>query len=163
MAFSKSDFVLLLEGLVAGIGKHYAGATLQVEGKSLAEITSTFQTCIDACAAVAPAEVAHAAAVDKADAAVAQAQPLAKAVKALALAQFGSDATVLADFSLKPHKAPAVSTETRAAAAKKAAATRKALGTKGSRQKKDAKKALAAAQGEPAAAPAPAPAPAPKS
>jgi hypothetical protein len=101
---------------------------------------------------VTAAETARTAAVAKLAAAIATAQPMAKAFKSMVFAASGSDTATLADFKLTPHKAPVISPATRAAAAVKAAATRKALGTKGTAQKKAAKKALAAQPATPAAA-----------
>ena len=146
MSFTKSDFVLQLEGFIAGISKHYAGATLQMGGQAVpaSTVVTTFQACIDACNAVEPVEVARTAAVAKADATVAAARPLARTFKAMVYAAYDTDAAVLADFRLEPRKEPVTTPAARVAAAKKAAATRKALGTMGSRQKKEAKAKLAA-------------------
>jgi hypothetical protein len=157
MATTKNDFLLQVQGFIAGIGKHYAGATLQLDGKSVtaASLVTLFQAVADAEEASQAAATQRTAAVAKAAAAVEQAKPAAKAFKAFVLAASGSDAETLADFDLKPPKVPVVTPETKAAAAKKAAATREALGTKGSQQKKAAKKALAssAAPATPAATP----------
>ena len=158
MGFTKSDFVLQLEGFIAGINKHYAGATLQMGGQAVpaGTVVTTFQACIDACNAVEPADVARTAAVAKADATVAAAKPMAKTFRAMVFAAFDTDAAVLADFRLEPRKVPVTTPAARVAGAKKAAATRKALGTMGAQQKKVAKAKLAA--GAPAAeAPSPAP------
>src|SRR5271169_905769 len=144
---SNTELVLQLQGFIAGIGKHYAGQTLQVGGQSIAAATlvTSFQACVDAINAVRPVEAARTAAVAKEQVAIAQAGPLARDFKAVLMAAYKGDATMLADFALKPRKVPVITPEVRAAAAKKAAATRKALGTKGTLQKKAAIKALAAA------------------
>ena len=146
MNLNKTAFVTQLLGFIAGINKHYAGATLQVGGQSVtaASLVTLFQTVTNAADAAKVADTQRTAAIAKVDAAIEQAGPMAAAFKAMVLAASGSDTVTLADFSLKPHKVPVVAPETRVAAAKKAAATRKALGTKGSKQKKEAKKALAA-------------------
>jgi hypothetical protein len=146
MSIPKSTFVQQLLGFIAGINKHYGGATLQLAGKSVtgASLVALFQECADAEVAVKEIDAQRAAAVAKATAAVQQASPMAKAFKAMVLVASGDDTVTLADFELKPRKVSVVSSEVRAEAARKAAATRKALGTKGSQQKKLAKKALAA-------------------
>ena len=160
MAIPKSTFVQQLLGFIAGINKHYGGATLQLDGKSVtsASLVALFQACADAEEASKQADAQRMAAVAKATAAKQQASPPAKAFKAMVLAASGDDTVTLADFALKPRKVGVVSSEVKADAAKKAAATRKALGTKGSKQKKEAKKALAAQPVQGATAtPAPAP------
>lgn len=73
---------------------------------------------------------------------------------------FGKNAIALADFDLKPRRPTRVPAATKTDAAKKAKATRQALGTRGSHQKKEAKKALAdqPAPATPSTEPAPPPA-----
>ncbi|HEY3816555.1 MAG TPA: hypothetical protein VGL81_05265 [Polyangiaceae bacterium] len=158
MSVSKSDFVAQLLGFIAGINKHYAGATLQLDSQSVAatSLVTLFQTAVDADALVAPADTARTAAIEKATVALQAARPMAKAFKSMVLTASGKDTATLADFKLTPPKTPVVSPEARVAAAKKSAATRKALGTMGAQQKKAAKKALAAQATPPADAPAPA-------
>jgi len=155
MTTTKTDFIAQLQGLIAGIGKHYAGQTVLVNGATVtcASVVTLFQTAIDAENAAKLADTTRTAAVAKATAAMQQARPTAKGFTAMVLAASGSDTATLADFELKPRKVTVPSPEVKAAAAQKAAATRKALGTKGAQQKKAAKKALAA---QPAAATAPA-------
>jgi hypothetical protein len=165
MSIIKSTFVQQLLGFIAGINKHYGGATLQLDGKSVtsASLVTLFQACVDAEAVVKQADAQRTAAVATATAAMQQASPSAKAFKAMVLAASGDDTVTLADFALKPRRVGVVSSEVKADAAKKGAATRKALGTKGSKQKKEAKKALAAAAqpvpGAQGATATPAPAP----
>jgi hypothetical protein len=162
MKTTKNAFVAQLVSFIAGIGKHYAGQTLLLDGQSVtaASLVTLFQTVTAASAASDEADTQRTAAIAKTDAAIAAAKPMATAFKALVLTASGKDTATLADFDLTPRKVPVISPEVRAAAAKKAAATRKALGTMGTQQKKAAKKALAT-QGTPAAAPAPAAAPTP--
>ena len=137
MKTTKNAFVAQLVGYIAGLGKHYAGQTLLLDGQSVtaASLVTLFQTVVDASTAAQEADTQRTAAIAKTTAAIAAAQPMAKSLKNLVLTASGQDTATLADFSLEPRKIPVVSPETRVAAAKKAAATRKALGTMGSQQK----------------------------
>jgi hypothetical protein len=159
MSMSNANFVAQLLGFIAGINKHYAGATLQLDSQAVtaASLVTLFQTVVDTAAAVTPTEVARTAAIEKATAAMEAAKPMATAFKNMVLTASGKDSATLADFQLTPRRAPVIPPATRVAAAKKAAATRKALGTMGSQQKKAAKKALAAQATTPAEPPVPAP------
>jgi hypothetical protein len=150
-------------GYVPGIQKHYANATLHLDGAdwTAAQLVSLFQELGAAVAAAAALEQQRADAVQAAAAVMAKAYPVAKAFKQAVLAAYGSQTVILGDFSLDPPKVAVTSPEVKAAAAKKAAATRKALGTMGPKQKKDAKKLLATQVAtQPAASTEPAPAPA---
>jgi hypothetical protein len=146
MKTTKNAFAAQLLGYIAGIGKHYAGQTLLLDGQNItaAQLVTLFQACADTADAAKQAETDRAAAVAKATAAMQQAKPMAKAFKATVLAAFGGDVKSLGDFDLTPLTVTPAPAEVKAAAVKKAASTRKALGTMGSQQKKDAKKALAA-------------------
>ena len=144
MNTTKNEFAAQLLGYIAGIGKHYAGQTLLLDGQNItaAQLTALFQTCADTADAAKQAETDRAAAVAKANAAMQQARPMAKAFKATVLAAFGADPKSLGDFELTPPRVTPPTPAVKAAAAKKAAATREALGTKGTLQKKAALKAL---------------------
>jgi len=157
MKTTKNAFAAQLLGYIAGIGKHYAGQTLLLDGQTITavQLVALFQACADTADAAKQAETDRAAAVAKATAAMQQAKPMAKAFKATVLAAFGGDVKSLGDFELTPVTITPAAPGVRAAAAKKAAATRKALGTMGAQQKKAAKKALAT-PGTPAEPPAPA-------
>jgi hypothetical protein len=161
MTTSNTDFVVQLLGFIAGINKHYTGATLQLDAQSVtaASLVTLFQAVADTATAAKLADTQRTAAIEKAAAAIEQARPMANAFKAMVLTASGKDTATLADFGLTPRKVAVVSPEARVAAAKKAAATRKALGTMGTQQKKAAKKALAA-QGAPAVETTPAATPA---
>jgi hypothetical protein len=84
--------------------------------------------------------------------------PYAQSFKNIVLEMFKGDTEALADFQLTARKTGSTTAATKAVAVTKRQATRKALGTKGSRQKKAAIKAL---KTQPAPAPAPAPVSAP--
>jgi len=158
MTTTKTDFIAQLQGLIAGIQKHYAGQTVHFGGQDVtsAALVTLFQAAIDASNAAKLVDTQRTAAIAKATAAMQQARPAAKGFTALVLAASGSDTATLADFELKPRKVTEPTPEVKAAAALKAAATRKALGTKGTQQKKAAKKALAAQPAEPTVPAAPA-------
>jgi hypothetical protein len=148
-------------GYIPGIQKHYASATLHLAGAdwTAAALEALFQELGTAVSAVAAAEQLRADAVKAAAAIQVKVQPVARAFKQTAMAAFAGQAAILADFDLEPAKTTVKSAEVKADAAKKAAATREALGTMGSRQKKAAKKALAAQAAAPSATgPQPAPA-----
>ncbi|HEX8792689.1 MAG TPA: hypothetical protein VF765_17195 [Polyangiaceae bacterium] len=102
-----------------------------------------FQAVVDADAAAKTAEVQRTNAVTKANALAQGVVQDATAFKAFLQATFGKNAATLANFDLKPRRSTKVPVATKSEAVTKAQATRKALGTKGSQQKKQAKKALA--------------------
>jgi hypothetical protein len=102
-----------------------------------------FQAVVDADATAKAAELQRTNAVTKANALAQSVLQDAAAFKAFLLATFGKNAATLANFDLKPRRSTKVPVATKNDAAKKAKATRQALGTKGSRQKQQAKKVLA--------------------
>ncbi|HEX8791475.1 MAG TPA: hypothetical protein VF765_11035 [Polyangiaceae bacterium] len=120
---------------------------------STTEIVTEFQGAIDADASAKAEEKKRQAAVANANAAAVGTKPRAKAFKSYLLGAFAGNPEVLADFALEEPKTATLTSAERSAAAVKAKATRTALGTKGPKQKKDAKKALANKQTP--AAPAP--------
>lgn len=67
---------------------------------------------------------------------------------------FGPDSQEAVDFGYATRRTPKVTATEKVEAAQKAKVTRKALGTKGKKQKKQAKKDLAAAGAQPAVQPA---------
>ena len=71
-------------------------------------------------------------------------------IKPLLHARLGKSSPDLETYGLQPVKVPQKTVATKAAAAQKSQATRKALGTKGTTQKKAAKKALEATPATPA-------------
>ena len=148
-----------LVGFIAGMKKHYSGQTLMLDGKSwtTAALELFFQGCVDASTAAIDASVAKTAAVKRARDTVAQVRPVAVAFKKAVLAAYGADPTALADFELPPPRRGVKTPAVKQAAALKGAATRRALGTKGSKQKKEAKKLLASSAAQPEPAPLPAP------
>ncbi len=125
--------------LLAGFNKHLASqGSLKLGNATFtaAEVTKALQAFVDAfdanVAEEAKAKSTHQAAVS-ADVAV---TPLVKLLVAFVRAVFGSDAQVLSDFGLAPHKAKTTKPAVLVQAAKKATATRAARHTMGSKQKK---------------------------
>jgi len=151
--------VTMLTGFIAGMKKHYAGASMMLDGKSYTEtsLETLFQSCIDDSNAADEAVATKVAAVKKAHDTAALVRPVAMAFKKAVVAAYSGDATALKDFALEPPKATVKTAAVKQAAAVKAKATRQALGTKGPKQKKAAKKQLAASAAQPQPAPAPVP------
>jgi hypothetical protein len=174
MTTTTYTFATLIAGILAGITKRLAGKTLQLLNRDYTDkdLAAVFQPVIDTAAAEKDADAKRTAAIASARAARAQAEPVLKALKPVLLSMYAGNPQALADFGLEPPKTGAKTPAVKAAAAAKAKATRVALGTKGPKQKKAAKKALAdkaappataAPTAEPATAAAqPAPQPAPK-
>jgi hypothetical protein len=154
-------FATTLVGFIAGLKKHYAGQTLMLDGKSYTAdaLGLLFQSCVDAEAGAVQATVAKTTAVKQARDSAAQARPVARALKKAVLAAYGGDPTTLADFDLQPPKQAVKTPAVKQAAAVKAKATRKALGTKGPKQKEQAKKDLASSAAQAPQSPATTPAP----
>jgi hypothetical protein len=121
------------------------GKTLQLLNRDFTDkdLVAAFQPVIDTAAAEKDADAKRTAAIANARTARAQAAPVFKALKPVLLSMFTGNAEALADFGLEPPKAAAKTPAVKAAAAAKAKATRAALGTKGPKQRKEAKKALA--------------------
>lgn len=120
-------------------------------------LSAEFQAVVDADAAAKAVEVQRTNAVAKANALAQGIVQDAAAFKAFVLATFGKNAATLANFDLKPRRSRTMTAEGKSVAAKKAKATRQALGTKGKKQKEQAKKSLANQPAPAAAAPTTAP------
>jgi hypothetical protein len=151
-------FATLIAGIVAGINKRLAGKTLHLLDHDFTdkELVAVFQPVLDTAAAEKEADAKRTAAITKARDARVAATPFLRALKPMLQSMYGSNAEALADFGLHEPKRRTAPPAVKAEAAKKAVATRKALGTKGKRQRADAKKQLAkqAAAGHAAASPA---------
>lgn len=156
-----SKFIAQLIAYIAGIEKHYTTPTnLPLNGGTVSttELVTEFQGAVDADANAKAEDKKRQAAIAAANAAANGTKPRAKAFKSFLLGAFAGNPTALADFALEERKQATLTSAERSAAAKKAFATRQALGTKGSKQKKLAKKALAEQQAPEAPAPEAAPA-----
>jgi hypothetical protein len=96
-------------GLIAGVKKHFKGATLTIGGKPYTDvqIVAALQAEIDAVNAVTPAHAAWQLSVATAKAQSASLQELLKGLRQTVLAMFGSQPDTLADFSIAPPKKPA--------------------------------------------------------
>src|ERR1019366_5257746 len=143
MTTGKGTNTVLAKQLIAGAQKHFSAASSLTFGNATvtpAELEASVQTLVDLRAAVDDAKTATKA---KIAAENAQGPPLRSrmaAFVAFVKASFGPTPDVLADFGLKPKKAPTPLTiEQKAAAAAKRAATRAARRTMGAKQKKAVK------------------------
>jgi hypothetical protein len=135
--------VSLAEQLIAGTKKHFSTATSVAFGGGTytpAQVESSLQTLVDLRTAV---DVAKAATQAKLAAWEAQSTSLRSymaAYETFVKATYGKSPDVLADFGLKPKKAPTpLTVEQKAAATAKRAATRAARHTMGAKQKKSVK------------------------
>jgi hypothetical protein len=135
---SKANVIVEIQQMIAGLQKHFAGATIMLGGVSItvsdliAELTS-FLAQLTAVSTTRNAwqqqvQLARTAEVSRID-------PLRAQLASYMDATFGETSSVLTDFGLKPRKKPVRSAQNKATAAEKMLATREARGTKGSRQK----------------------------
>jgi hypothetical protein len=143
MIRGKNTEKALAKQLIAGVAKHLSNvSTLTIDNGTFtpAQIEASLQALIDLRTTV---EEAKAATMAKIATENTQAVPLRRQLSALVAyvrASFGDAPDVLADFGLKPKKAPTPLTiEKMAAASAKRAATRAARHTMGSKQKKAVK------------------------
>ena len=143
MTTGKGTDTVLAQQLIAGTKKHFSTASSLAFGNGTftpVQVETAFQTLIDLRTAVDDAKAATKARIALEDA---QAGPLRSqmaAFVAFVKATFGSTPDVLADFGLKPRKAPTPLTlDEKAAAAAKRKATRAARHTMGTKQKKEVK------------------------
>ena len=139
----KNTDVALAKQLVAGTTKHFSTVSMLAFGNGSftpAQVEAFLQTLIDLRTAVQQAQsVAKAKIVAEAAQAPSLRSQMAAYV-AFVKATFGSTPDTLADFGLKPRKAPTpLTVEQKATAAAKRKATRAARHTMGSKQKKDVK------------------------
>jgi hypothetical protein len=152
------------QAMIDGLTKHQSTipSSLLIAGAPVPTTTviSTLQSRIAARTAVLQAEAAYHAAVQASEQEQQKTQPLVSGARQAVALMFAGQITALADFDMKPRKAPAPRTPAqKAASAAKAAATRAARHTMGPVQK--AKVTGANPQGATAPAPAPSPAAAP--
>ena len=136
---SKAASLAFLQAFVVGLQKHLANQSFLVGTTTFtaASLVQLLGSLIAAIEAVNAVQVQAKNAVANLRAVKATVSPVVSAVARVVAAMFASDAAVLADFGLKPHKAPAPrTTEQKAAAKAKAEATRIARGTKGPKAKK---------------------------
>src|SRR5579864_6705996 len=98
--------VTMLTGFIAGMKKHYAGATIMLEGKSYTDnaLETMFQSCIDDSNAADEAVATKVTAVKKAHDTTALVRPVAMAFKKAVVAAYSGDASALKDFALEPPK-----------------------------------------------------------
>jgi hypothetical protein len=153
------------QSLVDGFTKHASTIpSLLIAGVQVPTTTiiSTLQARIAARAATAPAKATYQALVQADQNERASSQALVSGAKQAIGLMYAGQITTLADFGLKPRKAPAPRTpEQKAASAAKAKATRAARHTMGPVQKAQITGATPQGDATPVTPPAPAPAVAP--
>jgi hypothetical protein len=154
------------QAMIDGFTKHQATipASLLIGGTPVptATIISTLQVRIAARAAVAPAKASYQAVVKANVDERTKSQALVSGAREAIKLMFAGQVDTLADFGLKPRKAPAPRTpQQKAASVAKAKATRAARHTMGSVQKSKVTGANPQGDGTPAPSPSPAPAAAP--
>ena len=143
MSTGKNTEMALAGQLIAGLKKHFSNTSSLAFGSgtfTLAQVETSLQAIIDLRTAV---DASKAATKAKIAAEVTQASPLRSqmaAFVAFVKVTFAKSPDVLADFGLKPKKAPTpLTVEQKAAAAAKRDATRAARHTMGKVQKKEVK------------------------
>ena len=126
-------------GIIAGLVKHFLGASYSLGGKEYTrrQLVAEFQSHLDAIDEVDATRAALAAAVAKERKLARQVAALARYVKMSAESRFGLTPTICADFGWEVPKPPGPKTvKAKLEGAKKARETRKARGTMGKRQRK---------------------------
>jgi hypothetical protein len=148
------------QAMIDGFTKHQSTipSSLLIAGAPVptTSVISTLQSRIAARTAVLQAEAAYHAAVQASEQELQKTQPLVSGARQAVGLMFAGQITALADFDMKPRKAPAPRTpEQKAASVAKAKATRAARHTMGAVQKA----AITGANPQGTTAPAPAPSP----
>jgi hypothetical protein len=137
--FDKSAKADQAKQLIAGTAKHLASTTqVMLEGGTFtpADVTNKLTQIVTLRSDVDTAKASTKAKLANEKTAMPALRTFMSAYVTYIKAAFGSAPDVLADFGLKPKKAPTpLTAEEKAAAAVKRAATRVARGTKGSKQK----------------------------
>jgi hypothetical protein len=158
---NKASALTGIRALIAGTQKHTPTGSLTFGGATYtsATLVQLLQSLVDAMTAHDEAEASAKdllAALRDVDAKV---HPVLGAYKKYLVATYGNATQTLADYGLKPAKAPAPRTvEQKAASAAQLRATRKARGTTSKKQKASIKGVVTPAPETPAAAPSPTPA-----
>ncbi len=146
-----------VQKLVAGVQKHFAGATLALDGTSYTDtqLVTFAQERANATAAVAAAYAAWRNAVKDERAKLDETETVFVALRHLVLAMFGPDFGTLSDFGIEPRKRPTPTTEQLSKKLARDRATRAARHTLGAKEKAKIKGEVDAT--EPAIPPSPAP------
>ena len=154
----KQSLLATINALIAGLTALTDLTTVVANGQTYtkAQLLAPLQAYVPLPAATANAKTAYSKAVE-ADAAAKEAAVtiIEEVIKPYLQTRLGKSSPDLETYGLEPAKTTQPSAAVKAAAAQKGLATRKALGTKGTAQKKTAKKALAAQPATPAASTAP--------
>jgi hypothetical protein len=157
---NKASALAGVRALIAGTQKHTPTGSLTFGGASytIGTLVQLFQSLVDAMTAHDEAEATAKDLLAALRDVAAKVHPVLGAYKKYLVATYGSATQSLADYGLKPPKAPAPRTvEQKAASAAQLRATRKARGTTSKKQKASIKGVVTPAPETPAAAPSPTP------
>jgi ABC-type transporter Mla subunit MlaD len=160
---NKAATLTSLRELIAGTQQHTPSGSLTFGNATYtsASLVQLLQSLVDAMAALNDAEARVKDVTATLRDLSAKVRPVVVAYRKYLVATYGNATQTLADYGLKPHKAPAPRTsEQKAAAAAQLRATRKARGTTSKKQKASIKGVVTPAPEPPVAAP-PAPSPSP--
>jgi hypothetical protein len=158
---NKAAALATLRALIAGTQKHTPTGSLTFGNATYtsASLVQLVQSLVDAMTAIDEAEAHAKDLMATLRDVAARVRPVVQAYQKYLVATYGNATQTLADYGLKPHKAPAPRTsEQKAASALQLRATRKARGTKSKKQKASIKGVVTPAPEPPAAAPAAPPA-----
>jgi hypothetical protein len=158
---NKAAALASVRALIAGTQKHTPTGSLTFGNASYttASLVQLLQSLVDAMTAHDEAETHAKDLLAALRDVVTKVRPVIQAYRKYLVATYGDATQTLADYGLKPHKAPAPrSSEQKAAAAAQLRATRKARGTTSKKQKASIKGVVTPAPVPPAAAPAATPA-----
>jgi hypothetical protein len=150
---SKNNRKLLIEALMAGLTKHFAGQTIPVNGGSFTTeaLVAKLNNYLTQQASADAANAAWKTQLDAVDAlATAETDPLVLSLHSYVRGVLGASSQSLQDFGLKPRKKTVRSSAEKAVTAQKSAATKVARHTLSPKQKK-------AIHGEPPAPSSPPP------
>jgi hypothetical protein len=134
---NKNDRMVVDQKLIAGVQKHFAGASLVLADKSFttAEVVAFLQKRIDAAGPVETARAAWMSLADAEKATVAETQKFVKALRALVRAMFGTNVATLTDFGIALRKQATPKAEATVLKAARSKATRAARHTASPKQK----------------------------
>jgi hypothetical protein len=135
---SKGNIKILVQQLLAGLDKHYAGQTLTINGAPVAvtDIGNLFQGYLTALATADGGKTAWQAQLQTARAQEAAVEAMVVAVHDVVRGNLGASNPALADFGMKPRTPSKRTSAEKAQTAEKSLATRVARHTTGPKQKK---------------------------
>ncbi len=151
----KSDLLAAYTALKSGIQNELPDASFVVQGQTISrdDLLTKVQGRIDAANKTNAARTALHLCVEAEHEVDQGVKPIRAAIKQLVQSRYGKDSALLQKFGFTEDRRAKRSAQSKAQAADKARATREALGTKGKKQRKNAKKALQSAPAETPAQP----------